>query len=489
MGDRWTYLWSTDTSLYFTWIEFTKHSIFRRIDYTKLPGNEHRNVLCYAKNGFVERYGLADEVRRAAEHGTRLFDRRTAEDLFAAARRAREHHDAFVAKVRGKEFAEASNDEILRLFIELVDTWGLVINHFRFTRPEFLVHQETLLRETIRKALGDERLEERFALLTTPAEVDPIGEEEIAIRRLVLEAIPTDERLLAHALDYPFLFPNTFTQGEALHYLKIRVQRLVQEGIGTLEREADGIEERKRALHERQERLLKDIGDDAARHLSWLLKECALERLRLEGCWAGIEYAALPLVREAASRVGLPPEEFARTYRLEEVEAFLRKGARLPALELELRKAYYLVRLRDGVLSFHSGREAKDLARDELGRLIGDVAADEAVGACANPGKAQGTARLVPIRSVSDIVNAERRFMQGDILITQAVQPNMIFLAKKAGAIVTDEGGVVSHAAMIARELGIPCIVGTGIATKAFREGETVELDAGKATVRRIVQS
>jgi len=56
---------------------------------------------------------------------------------------------------------------------------------------------------------------------------------------------------------------------------------------------------------------------------------------------------------------------------------------------------------------------------------------------------------------------------------------------RKAAAIVTDEGGITSHAAIISRELGIPCIVGTGIATKVFKDGDRITVDADKGIAKK----
>lgn len=57
---------------------------------------------------------------------------------------------------------------------------------------------------------------------------------------------------------------------------------------------------------------------------------------------------------------------------------------------------------------------------------------------------------------------------------------------KKAAAIVTDEGGITSHAAIISRELRKPCIIGTKIATKALSDGDYIEVDADNGIVRKI---
>jgi pyruvate,water dikinase len=54
----------------------------------------------------------------------------------------------------------------------------------------------------------------------------------------------------------------------------------------------------------------------------------------------------------------------------------------------------------------------------------------------------------------------------------------------KAAAIIADEGGITCHAAIVSRELGIPCIVGTKIATQALKDGDLVEVDADKGIVK-----
>jgi len=63
-------------------------------------------------------------------------------------------------------------------------------------------------------------------------------------------------------------------------------------------------------------------------------------------------------------------------------------------------------------------------------------------------------------------------------------RPEFVPLMKKAAAIITDEGGITSHAAIISREMNIPCIIGTKIATKIFKDGDLVEVDADKGIVK-----
>ena len=64
-------------------------------------------------------------------------------------------------------------------------------------------------------------------------------------------------------------------------------------------------------------------------------------------------------------------------------------------------------------------------------------------------------------------------------------RPEFVPILKLAGAIVTDEGGITCHAAIVSRELGIPCVIGTQNATKALNDNDVVEIDAGKGIVNK----
>ena len=83
-------------------------------------------------------------------------------------------------------------------------------------------------------------------------------------------------------------------------------------------------------------------------------------------------------------------------------------------------------------------------------------------------------------------VAVKRHIPKDMILVTSMTHPDDIALVRKARAIVTDEGGILCHAAIIAREMKKPCIIGTKIATKVFKDGDRVEVDAELGIVRKI---
>lgn len=97
--------------------------------------------------------------------------------------------------------------------------------------------------------------------------------------------------------------------------------------------------------------------------------------------------------------------------------------------------------------------------------------------ACSFPGIIQGKVKIIHSSRES------KKFRYGDVLVTTMTKPDFVPLMKKAAAIITDEGGLTSHAVIIARELGIPCIIGTGNATHVLKNGDQVKVDCKKGTV------
>ncbi|MDB5161142.1 MAG: hypothetical protein JWO96_522 [Candidatus Saccharibacteria bacterium] len=98
-------------------------------------------------------------------------------------------------------------------------------------------------------------------------------------------------------------------------------------------------------------------------------------------------------------------------------------------------------------------------------------------GQVGSPGKAKGPVKIVQ----ADNIDAD--FPDGAVLVCAVTTPDYVPLMQKAAAIITDQGGILSHAAIVARELKKPCIVGTGNATKVLKEGQIVSVDADKGTV------
>jgi phosphohistidine swiveling domain-containing protein len=131
------------------------------------------------------------------------------------------------------------------------------------------------------------------------------------------------------------------------------------------------------------------------------------------------------------------------------------------------------------------GPPPPDLLGTALGKFFGAPAeqnddADTVSGNAGSPGKFTGTARVVGSLDEAD------RLGVGEILVAETTSPSWTPLFATAAGIVTDTGGILSHCAVVAREYGIPAVVGTGVATARIRDGQTIEVDGDTGQVRLI---
>ncbi|MEM1057702.1 MAG: PEP/pyruvate-binding domain-containing protein [Verrucomicrobiota bacterium] len=189
-----------------------------------------------------------------------------------------------------------------------------------------------------------------------------------------------------------------------------------------------------------------------------------------------------PFVAEHARRAGFSaPEEAPHLVSWDE----LRRGIEVATLEerLAAKRAghHFVYQQIDDEVKVRFLPETGYLLMRLVGSRLPPARADAdcLTGQTAWPGTHQGRARLVLSSNPEGYTVAD-----GEVLVSVQSNPNLMPLLRHAGAIVTDEGGVACHASIVARELKVPAVTGTGWATRLIREGDLVEVDATAQTVR-----
>ncbi|SIR95928.1 phosphoenolpyruvate synthase [Natronorubrum thiooxidans] len=132
------------------------------------------------------------------------------------------------------------------------------------------------------------------------------------------------------------------------------------------------------------------------------------------------------------------------------------------------------VDVSEGVTDGSGSTQAATGGKSASGSGTGDVLVD---GLGSSPGTVSGAARIV--EKLDDLAKVD----EGDVIVTEMTMPDMVPAMKRAVGIVTDEGGMTSHAAIVSRELGVPAIVGTTNATTVLEDGQVVTLDGDKGAV------
>ena len=187
-------------------------------------------------------------------------------------------------------------------------------------------------------------------------------------------------------------------------------------------------------------------------------------------------FYARALFIEIAKRANISISDFIFAIR-EEIFAFLNEGT--------APNSNVLVSRRDisAIVSDYKTNQVKYLFNKEevlevWPKEVVDIETKELKGVIAYQGKVTG-----PVRIIFDVTAQGPSFKEGEILVATTTNLTFIPLMSKASAIVTDEGGLLTHTAIVARELKKVAIVGTKIATKVLKDGQIIEVDAEKGIV------
>lgn len=219
------------------------------------------------------------------------------------------------------------------------------------------------------------------------------------------------------------------------------------------------------------ERLRRDGVDARAVDFADLVREHVQVRTDRRVLWSKVEEGMAPYLAWRAGKVSLPVRLLQEATPQEVVKGLPPR----PTLEARIGTTFLA---HNAQAYFFTGEEHAAL-RAKLARPA-QPDADSVEGNCAFPGLVRGRVRIVLTSEQGDDLQ------KGEILVSDMTSPDLTAACSRAGAIVTDRGGILCHAALVAREMQIPCVLGTEDATQVFKTGDLVEVDAHRGIVRKI---
>ncbi len=415
----------------------------------------------------------------------------------------------FDESLRGRDFSKMSDAELSEnyakhLLLQKESHWlGMVWNTLEFDKPLFT----NCLTGYLEKLAGDKgKAAEAFSLLTSPLRPSFAQKEERSMLALAtavqanekamqlfkeLPALRAVEQLASASPELAAAFNRHYEQFCWLPYMyegPAWGHDYFAEVLGGLVKQSDCrplLEKEDADLHElgqRQERLAADLGiDERHERLFGIGRDIVFTKgFRKDGIYHGF-YCIDPLLKEAAKRMGISLGQLRRLTPYELVDAIRARKADANVLNERFGYSLYYTDALKPAVRVLSGKAARDfMAGLDWEEVKHDAAASELKGYCACPGTARGVVKLV------ERAGQMEKMPQGDILVAHSTNPDIVPAMTKAAAIVTDLGGITCHAAIISRELGIPCVIGTKSATKVLHDGDVVEVDATNGVVRRI---
>jgi phosphohistidine swiveling domain-containing protein len=184
-----------------------------------------------------------------------------------------------------------------------------------------------------------------------------------------------------------------------------------------------------------------------------------------------------PIFAEVGNRLSIPYRNVLALSPDEIIQGL--QGKKFPSEEERTnRKTAFVFLVRNSHVNIFTGTKALPYL-DEL--KASETQNTELKGTVANKGHVTG--KVVVVKSLAE---ARQKKVKGCIFITTMTTPDLMPFLRHVKAIVTDEGGITSHAAIVSREMGIPCVIGTKVATRVLNDGDLVEVDANKGMVRKL---
>ncbi len=426
-------------------------------------------------------FGKGDIEGNMPAFGKRYLDERYLKDYLKDLHLAVKATEKFYERIWDEDFLHYTDRNISETYAELYELIGSLFGFLNSTGREVMQPIEDKLVSLLKESFGD-TYTDVLSLLTTPDELDDIKKERLDWYMLLAKKNSrlSDEDILTHSLQYCWMFPDEMERDTAVRFFRKRLaeEDLTKESVG---KSIVQIKEKQNELVEKKRETLFIVSKEIA-HLSSIVSALTLGRMDVK-IFYGVNFVASKLIAEICQRMGEIPHNFIYHYSLADVLRALETKETLTKAEIEERKRSKLLLIQNGVLSFLSGSQATKKFSELLSTNFDD-SSSLIHGAIANKGYAKGKVRIVAMSDLKSLETDTKRFNAGDILVTTMTQPNMMSIAKKAGAIVTDQGGITCHASIISREFNIPCVIGCNFATKILKDGDLVEVDANNGLVR-----
>lgn len=337
-----------------------------------------------------------------------------------------------------------------------------------------------VVEKRLREHIKDEEKVSKYLLsLASPLVPNDVLNERIDLLKIAREHIhhpeKTDALLAAHTEKYQHIPVYDFDHDP------YTIDHFKQELVEIKDPENE-LRETKTLFANRQadfEQTLREIKPDHDyEELLTFLKENVFLRDYRDMIRQKLNLQLRDLYTEIGNRLGLSVAQVALLTNDEIIDHLAANRQFSAELMVQREQAFVLIQKSDDV-EIYSGDEAIQKVRQQLQtEKLENI--KEIRGIVGSKGKARGTVKIVYTNK--DLGKVEK----GDVLVATMTRQDFVPAMRRAVAIVTDEGSVTAHAAIIARELKIPCIVNTKIGTQVLKDGDEVEVDAEKGVVRII---
>lgn len=492
LSKEWVWFWSGNWTLLDNF--YQRDPLFQK-EFNKLLGDFPRRTLDFYKDSIVTAYHSQEDYNRLEKSFINKFNK---EPNFIL-KIYKEYHKKTnedikkLKEIGSKNMKNLSNNELIFLFRKSRKYFAYngAMDHFCWYVEKYFI---PLLEKYLSKKQLD--IAEAINLLVMPQEESRTAKERKSFFK-ILNKINQNKNLKNYFINYKGFFENEIKKDIENHlnefaYLQVLVNNppltkeqiinelheyIVKDKETNIESVRLGDNISKDDLIKRKKLIEKIKPNERYKILIESLSQTAFYRTE-DNMLTGLStYYILPLQKEICKRINVNYKEY-KQLTPEEIIFYLRHHVTVPKelIKERLKLCCYYFDEENGYL-FDYKNSLEILNEIEKSNMIDN----ELKGQCASKGNVKAKAFVVK-SSLCDMSN----FKEDMILVAPATSADFVPYMKKASGIITEMGGLTSHAAIVSRELGIPCIVGVKNVTKNIKTNDIIELNADKGMINKI---
>lgn len=465
-----------------------------------------KNYLFYSVDGLGAGYYEQNEMELSANSVYNFFQKKDNRKVFfGKIKKLLEDLHKYTKEIDALDLSTLSDKEIAQRLLDANRMHGRSFSLYAVSQPYRMAMFEKTIKYELSKRVATSRIDSYMAELATSEKPTKVTDEEIdwlsfLIKyknkygdKIDLKNIRDNQPDMYSDLTKHFEKYKSLTLGDGnwTYDMGYYIQNLKNDYPKKLDKLEKALYERKEypeLVRLRREKLISElyIDRETVNDLAFLA-EIGHTRLvmRIDG-WLPFVSTIIKLDIELSKRLGYVEDYTLNFTTDEELENLVKNWKIIPEEIIKARrgkKAEFLILHDHGVYKIYYGSEAGKKFKS-LVHQIDHTSITELTGSTAVAGNIQGKACVYRWDdNLSEKLKVIKRY---PILITGQTRPSMMSIIRLAKGIVTDEGGVTSHAAIVSRELGIPSVIGTVHATKVFKDGDMVEIDADNGIVRKL---
>ena len=431
-----------------------------------LIGSEDTDYVVFSEKGDTTAYYPVKDSDRL-----KLFDKKALKKIIDKYKDTKEKYELFCDKYFE---VDKKKIDIIKFFDDFCSIYTDLVACFRTTRP---VYVDPLVDDLRKMLLKTKASLGYLSPLMISNKTDDIRLEQcdwiLLLKDKKLESIDLEK----HITKYPWLFPSTYSLDKAIKQLEKRYY-IDHSNIKDKLKDYSIMQRELLSNLNKKFKYLQKCSRDISK-LSNIVTDLSDYRTYFKLKISGIKFIFRDFFIEISSLAKLDPEIFYNSYTISDIKRLIKNKKSLPISLVKQRNKYYCYIVKNLKSEINYDLKYKSILKKYFlpNREV------QITGAVACSGNVVGVA---VVSSSNELKKIKESSLIGNILVTTMTDPSIMPFIRNCIGIVTDEGGLTSHAGIVSRELNIPCIVGTKIGTQVIKTGDKIELDAINGIIRII---